>query len=152
MWSFQPIYMKRINLVVFYRVKWVNCKKSGQKLCYYFNNIVSLVIYLVHSWENLILIILCFFFHCCYCITIHLTVKSFKFCRLLKKCWHRNPDVRPKFEEIITELENILESEQTKAGVGFCRTCVILWVAIISRRVFSIMRVWCMQHTYMCTV
>ncbi|KAL8268528.1 hypothetical protein R6Q59_002326 [Mikania micrantha] len=45
---------------------------------------------------------------------------------LLKRCWHRNPDVRPKFEDIITELEMILENEQTKVGVGFCRTCLIL--------------------------
>ncbi|KAM0004735.1 putative protein kinase TKL-Pl-5 family [Helianthus debilis subsp. tardiflorus] len=45
---------------------------------------------------------------------------------LLKRCWHRNPDVRPKFEEIITELEKILENAQTKAAVGLCRTCAIL--------------------------
>ncbi|XP_035843058.1 integrin-linked protein kinase 1-like [Helianthus annuus] len=45
---------------------------------------------------------------------------------LLKRCWHRNPDVRPKFEDIITELEYVLEIEQRKLDGGLCRTCGIL--------------------------
>ncbi|KAI7740443.1 hypothetical protein M8C21_024686 [Ambrosia artemisiifolia] len=45
---------------------------------------------------------------------------------LLQKCWHRNPDVRPKFEEIIIELEFILEIERRKLADGLCRTCGIL--------------------------
>ncbi|XP_042757775.1 integrin-linked protein kinase 1 isoform X5 [Lactuca sativa] len=45
---------------------------------------------------------------------------------LLKRCWHRNPDARPKFEDIITELEKILENEESKVGIRFCSCFVIV--------------------------
>ncbi|KAF5177325.1 Integrin-linked protein kinase [Thalictrum thalictroides] len=45
---------------------------------------------------------------------------------LLRRCWHKNPEFRPSFEEIITELETIQENLQAKQSFGVCCNCVIL--------------------------
>ncbi|XP_021281150.1 LOW QUALITY PROTEIN: serine/threonine-protein kinase STY8-like [Herrania umbratica] len=45
---------------------------------------------------------------------------------LLKACWHKNPDCRPTFEEIIVQLEVILDSfTSEKATKSRCR-CIVL--------------------------
>ncbi|KAK6260683.1 hypothetical protein SCA6_015157 [Theobroma cacao] len=45
---------------------------------------------------------------------------------LLKACWHKNPDCRPTFEEIIVQLEVIQDSFVTeKARKSFC-SCIVL--------------------------
>ncbi|GAY42177.1 hypothetical protein CUMW_064780, partial [Citrus unshiu] len=44
---------------------------------------------------------------------------------LLRECWHKNPDRRPTFEEIIFRLEAIQESFQKKT-VPSCCDCMIL--------------------------
>ncbi|KAM7472199.1 hypothetical protein LguiA_010382 [Lonicera macranthoides] len=43
---------------------------------------------------------------------------------LLQDCWHKNPDTRPTFEEIIIRLERI--QELCKKGNGTCNSCGIL--------------------------
>ncbi|XP_076956892.1 serine/threonine-protein kinase VIK-like [Bidens hawaiensis] len=45
---------------------------------------------------------------------------------LLKRCWHKNPDARPNFEDIISELEIVLENERRKLTVGSCHACGIM--------------------------
>ncbi|KAL5727485.1 non-specific serine/threonine protein kinase [Ranunculus cassubicifolius] len=44
---------------------------------------------------------------------------------LLRRCWHKDPYLRPSFDEIINELETIQESLQNKKSCGECRNCVI---------------------------
>ncbi|KAK1559685.1 hypothetical protein Q3G72_017249 [Acer saccharum] len=44
---------------------------------------------------------------------------------LLRECWHKNPDCRPSFEEIIYQLETIQGSLQKKKSTGI-RCCDIL--------------------------
>lgn len=44
---------------------------------------------------------------------------------LLQECWHKNPDCRPTFEEIIQQLEIIQESLQSSKGLGACCNCII---------------------------
>ncbi|KAF5731726.1 seven transmembrane domain-containing tyrosine-protein kinase 1-like [Tripterygium wilfordii] len=39
---------------------------------------------------------------------------------LLRECWHKNPNYRPTFEEIISQLEIIQESLQNTKEVGCC--------------------------------
>lgn len=46
--------------------------------------------------------------------------------RLLRDCWHKNPDCRPTFEEIILQLEIIQENMQGGKPLGSCYKCVIL--------------------------
>ncbi|XP_071937241.1 serine/threonine-protein kinase 12 isoform X1 [Coffea arabica] len=46
--------------------------------------------------------------------------------RLLRDCWHKNPDCRPTFEEIILQLEIIQENMQGGKPLGSCYECVIL--------------------------
>lgn len=74
------------------------------------------------------------------------------FYRLLKRCWHQNPEERPVFEEIITVLEVILESQRRKLDVELCHTCAILWVSTISRhtcaRAFVCIRYFCLWYIY----
>eukprot|EP00258_Populus_trichocarpa_P033894 XP_024449913.1 integrin-linked protein kinase 1 [Populus trichocarpa] len=45
---------------------------------------------------------------------------------LLRECWHKNPESRPTFEEIISKLESIQESFQSKKDAGGCCCCCIL--------------------------
>ncbi|KAG8363321.1 hypothetical protein BUALT_Bualt19G0010200 [Buddleja alternifolia] len=45
--------------------------------------------------------------------------------RLLQECWHKNPDRRPTFEEIILYLEIIQENLQQKSIVD-CSSCFLL--------------------------
>ncbi|PON43050.1 Serine/threonine protein kinase [Parasponia andersonii] len=46
---------------------------------------------------------------------------------LLRECWHKNPDYRPTFEEIISQLETIHEKFQNCKSTGpCCGSCVIL--------------------------
>ncbi|KAI3444554.1 hypothetical protein Pfo_001219 [Paulownia fortunei] len=45
--------------------------------------------------------------------------------KLLKDCWHKSPDRRPTFEEIIVHLEIIQEDLEQKAIVSCC-SCAIL--------------------------
>ncbi|KAK6920132.1 Ankyrin repeat [Dillenia turbinata] len=45
---------------------------------------------------------------------------------LLRECWHKNPDCRPTFEEIIPKLEEIQESLKKKRAAAGCCWCVIL--------------------------
>ncbi|KZV46314.1 seven transmembrane domain-containing tyrosine-protein kinase 1-like, partial [Dorcoceras hygrometricum] len=45
--------------------------------------------------------------------------------KLLQDCWHKNPDRRPSFEEIIVHLEMIQEKLQNKT-IGDCCSCVVL--------------------------
>ncbi|KAL9396907.1 hypothetical protein Peur_011160 [Populus x canadensis] len=45
---------------------------------------------------------------------------------LLRECWHKNPESRPTFEEIISKLESIQESFQSKKDAGGCCSCCIL--------------------------
>ncbi|KAK1260111.1 Serine/threonine-protein kinase EDR1 [Acorus gramineus] len=45
---------------------------------------------------------------------------------LLRECWHKDPQSRPSFEEIITQLEVIQDDLQTKKTMGTCCICVIL--------------------------
>ncbi|XP_042055000.1 integrin-linked protein kinase 1-like isoform X1 [Salvia splendens] len=44
---------------------------------------------------------------------------------LLQDCWHKNPEQRPTFEEIIMQLEIIQEDMQQKA-IGNCCSCGVL--------------------------
>ncbi|XP_050238715.1 serine/threonine-protein kinase VIK-like isoform X2 [Mercurialis annua] len=44
---------------------------------------------------------------------------------LLRECWHKNPECRPTFEEIISQLETLEDSLQRKRPVGGC-CCIIL--------------------------
>ncbi|CAN1308742.1 Integrin-linked protein kinase 1 [Linum perenne] len=44
---------------------------------------------------------------------------------LLRDCWHRNPECRPTFEEIIVQLEVIQEGLRRQRAVGSCQ-CFIL--------------------------
>ncbi|CAM8926480.1 unnamed protein product [Rhodiola kirilowii] len=48
---------------------------------------------------------------------------------LLRDCWHRNPDNRPTFEQIILRLENIqdtMHEEKRKSRPATCSQCSIL--------------------------
>lgn len=45
---------------------------------------------------------------------------------LLRECWHKNPDCRPTFEEIILQLEQIQESMQYDKKNRVCCSCAIL--------------------------
>ncbi|TQD97648.1 hypothetical protein C1H46_016755 [Malus baccata] len=46
--------------------------------------------------------------------------------KLLKACWHQNPDCRPTFQEIILQLEEIQAAFQDKMKMGNCSgACVI---------------------------
>ncbi|XP_031114121.1 integrin-linked protein kinase 1-like isoform X1 [Ipomoea triloba] len=45
--------------------------------------------------------------------------------QLLRECWHKNPDRRPSFEEIIIRLENIQNDMNQRKGIGPCCNCVI---------------------------
>ncbi|CAK9134415.1 unnamed protein product [Ilex paraguariensis] len=45
---------------------------------------------------------------------------------LLRECWHKNPDCRPTFEEIILQLEIIQESLQHNNGIVACCSCYVL--------------------------
>ncbi|CAK9170961.1 unnamed protein product [Ilex paraguariensis] len=45
---------------------------------------------------------------------------------LLRECWHKNPDCRPTFEEIILQLEIIQESLQHNNGIVACCSCHVL--------------------------
>ncbi|XP_075494395.1 serine/threonine-protein kinase 12-like [Primulina tabacum] len=45
--------------------------------------------------------------------------------KLLQDCWHKNPDRRPTFEEIILHLETIQEKLESKT-IGACCSCVVL--------------------------
>ncbi|XP_047253966.1 integrin-linked protein kinase 1 isoform X2 [Capsicum annuum] len=44
---------------------------------------------------------------------------------LLRECWHKNPDRRPSFQEIIDRLEKIHETMRDKIVSGTCCTCII---------------------------
>ncbi|XP_057780506.1 serine/threonine-protein kinase VIK-like isoform X3 [Salvia miltiorrhiza] len=44
---------------------------------------------------------------------------------LLQDCWHKNPEQRPTFEEIIMQLEIIQDNLQQKA-IGNCCSCGVL--------------------------
>ncbi|EXC06825.1 Dual specificity protein kinase splA [Morus notabilis] len=44
---------------------------------------------------------------------------------LLRQCWHKNPDSRPTFEQIISELETIQEEFKKKSTMSCC-SCAIL--------------------------
>ncbi|KAE8723302.1 basic 30 kDa endochitinase-like [Hibiscus syriacus] len=44
---------------------------------------------------------------------------------LLKECWHKNPDCRPTFEEIIVQLEVIEQSFKDGRGMEACCSCVV---------------------------
>ncbi|KAL8114190.1 hypothetical protein AgCh_021157 [Apium graveolens] len=46
--------------------------------------------------------------------------------RLLQGCWHKNPDCRPTFGDIILKLESILEDLQGGKGSECCCDCIIL--------------------------
>ncbi|CAK7348085.1 unnamed protein product [Dovyalis caffra] len=46
--------------------------------------------------------------------------------KLLRECWHKNPESRPTFEEIISKLESIEESFRNKNATGGCCSCFIL--------------------------
>ncbi|XP_077240245.1 serine/threonine-protein kinase 12-like isoform X2 [Tasmannia lanceolata] len=46
--------------------------------------------------------------------------------KLLRECWHKNPECRPSFEDIITALELIQEQLKSKKSIGVCCGCVIL--------------------------
>ncbi|KAI5647241.1 hypothetical protein M9H77_33246 [Catharanthus roseus] len=46
--------------------------------------------------------------------------------RLLQVCWHKNPDCRPTFEEIILQLEIIQENMQHRRNLGTCSRCAIM--------------------------
>lgn len=56
-------------------------------------------------------------------VNIHNTAMD---CRLLQECWHKNPDCRPTFEEIIAKLETILEDLKGGKGLECCCNCIIL--------------------------
>lgn len=45
---------------------------------------------------------------------------------LLKECWHKNPDCRPTFEEIILQLEVIEQDFQNEKAMKACCSCVVL--------------------------
>ncbi|KAG9441269.1 hypothetical protein H6P81_017123 [Aristolochia fimbriata] len=45
---------------------------------------------------------------------------------LLRECWHKNPEFRPSFEEIILRLEDIQEDLQQKKVAAACCECTIL--------------------------
>lgn len=45
--------------------------------------------------------------------------------KLLQDCWHKNPDRRPTFEEIILHLETIQEKLESKT-IGACCSCAVL--------------------------
>ncbi|KAH1073712.1 hypothetical protein J1N35_026040 [Gossypium stocksii] len=45
---------------------------------------------------------------------------------LLKECWHKNPDCRPTFEEIILQLEVIEQGFQNEKAMKACCSCVVL--------------------------
>ncbi|KAL2461563.1 Integrin-linked protein kinase family [Abeliophyllum distichum] len=45
--------------------------------------------------------------------------------KLLKECWHKNPDSRPSFGEIIMQLEVIQENLQQRRLMN-CSSCVIM--------------------------
>ncbi|XP_019071393.1 serine/threonine-protein kinase VIK-like isoform X3 [Solanum lycopersicum] len=45
---------------------------------------------------------------------------------LLRECWHKNPDRRPSFQEIIDRLEKIHVTLQEKIVLGTCCSCMIL--------------------------
>ncbi|XP_022757322.1 serine/threonine-protein kinase mos-like isoform X5 [Durio zibethinus] len=45
---------------------------------------------------------------------------------LLRECWHKNPDCRPTFEEIILKLEVIQQRFQRKNAMKACSCCVVL--------------------------
>ncbi|KAK9103624.1 hypothetical protein Sjap_020878 [Stephania japonica] len=46
--------------------------------------------------------------------------------QLLRECWHKNPECRPSFEEIITKLETILEKIEKNKATSPCCNCAIL--------------------------
>ncbi|MBA0772469.1 hypothetical protein Gotri_007833, partial [Gossypium trilobum] len=45
---------------------------------------------------------------------------------LLKECWHKNPDCRPTFGEIISQLEVIEQDFQNEKAMKACCCCVVL--------------------------
>lgn len=45
---------------------------------------------------------------------------------LLRECWHKNPECRPTFEDIILQLEMIQQGLQLKKDMGACCACYIL--------------------------
>ncbi|KAJ4726941.1 Serine/threonine-protein kinase [Melia azedarach] len=45
---------------------------------------------------------------------------------LLRECWHKNPDCRPTFEEIILRLEVIQDRLQEKKTMPSCCGCIML--------------------------
>ncbi|KAL3356159.1 hypothetical protein AABB24_017034 [Solanum stoloniferum] len=45
---------------------------------------------------------------------------------LLRECWHKNPDRRPSFQEIIDRLEKIHATLQEKIVLGTCCSCMVL--------------------------
>ncbi|KAF3441343.1 hypothetical protein FNV43_RR15257 [Rhamnella rubrinervis] len=45
---------------------------------------------------------------------------------LLQRCWHKSPDCRPAFDEIILQLEAIQDKFQNKESMGSCCNCAIL--------------------------
>ncbi|XVF22557.1 hypothetical protein REPUB_Repub12eG0182000 [Reevesia pubescens] len=45
---------------------------------------------------------------------------------LLRECWHKNPDCRPTFEEIILKLEIIQDSFESKKAMKSCCSCMVL--------------------------
>ncbi|KDP28638.1 hypothetical protein JCGZ_14409 [Jatropha curcas] len=45
---------------------------------------------------------------------------------LLRECWHKNPECRPTFEEIISQLETIEDNLRHKRPAGGCCDCIIL--------------------------
>ncbi|XP_065864259.1 serine/threonine-protein kinase 12-like isoform X1 [Euphorbia lathyris] len=46
--------------------------------------------------------------------------------KLLRECWHKNPECRPTFEEIISQLETIEDDIRHKTPIGGCCNCYIL--------------------------
>ncbi|KAK8554502.1 hypothetical protein V6N13_093491 [Hibiscus sabdariffa] len=45
---------------------------------------------------------------------------------LLKECWHKNPDCRPTFGDIILQLEGIEQELKNGRGMIACSSCVVL--------------------------
>ncbi|KAK8974272.1 hypothetical protein V6N11_034638 [Hibiscus sabdariffa] len=45
---------------------------------------------------------------------------------LLRECWHKNPDCRPTFEEIIFKLEVIQQDFQNRSGMKAWCSCAVL--------------------------
>ncbi|XVF73199.1 hypothetical protein PTKIN_Ptkin12aG0182100 [Pterospermum kingtungense] len=45
---------------------------------------------------------------------------------LLRECWHKDPDCRPTFQEIILQLEMIQQDFQREKATKACRCCYLL--------------------------